>query len=363
MKLFKFTSNKSKAQAMIEFAIALPLLLLILYGLLETGRFLFLYSTVVTASRQASRYGSATGEGITTTLPRYQDCQGMRNAANKAGYLGQFDTIQLQYDSGPSTAVNNYCAGATDTSLTTAILSDNRHRIVATVTEQFNPILPNLVPFVSQPITATSARTVLISVSIVVTAPPSTWQASTPTNTATNTATATLTPTASLTPTITPTLQFTYTPTRTPTQTLIPTITSTTTVSPTPITGCNAVTIGLLRQSGNTMTVTINNPLPVALEISDITVQWNHDKGHQTGGDKSLILQSVSLGSTVFWTGPNIGPFVTPPIVPNPATSIPTGTSTMTFTFQQSYDNWDNTEYVLINFVNPGCADLIQNQH
>ena len=47
---------------MVEFAIALPVLLLLLYGILEAGRLLFVYSTVVTASRQAARYGATTGE-------------------------------------------------------------------------------------------------------------------------------------------------------------------------------------------------------------------------------------------------------------------------------------------------------------
>src|SRR5574341_1938186 len=90
MKPRELTPRKSKAQAMVEFAIALPLLMLLLYGLIEAGRLLFLYSTVVTASRQAVRYGSATGEG-TGSIPRYLDCAGMRSAAQRVGYLGPFD--------------------------------------------------------------------------------------------------------------------------------------------------------------------------------------------------------------------------------------------------------------------------------
>jgi len=55
MKLKDLTPRKNKAQAMVEFAIALPILLMLLYGILEAGRLLFLYSTIVTASRQAVR--------------------------------------------------------------------------------------------------------------------------------------------------------------------------------------------------------------------------------------------------------------------------------------------------------------------
>jgi Flp pilus assembly protein TadG len=68
----KNITKKNKAQAMVEFAIVLPILLLLLYGILEAGRLLFIYSTIVTASRQAVRYGSATGQG-TRAVPRYQD--------------------------------------------------------------------------------------------------------------------------------------------------------------------------------------------------------------------------------------------------------------------------------------------------
>ena len=71
MKLYKTSPKKTKAQAMVEFALVLPLLLMLLYGILEAGRLLFIYSTIVTASRQAVRYGSATGQGLSTTIPRY----------------------------------------------------------------------------------------------------------------------------------------------------------------------------------------------------------------------------------------------------------------------------------------------------
>src|SRR5919109_4152728 len=103
MKFYKIASQKTRAQAMVEFAIVLPILLLLLYGLLEAGRLLFIYSTIVTASRQAVRYGSATGEG-STTVPRYQDCAGIRAAAQRVDYLDSFEDkdILIQYDTGPN---------------------------------------------------------------------------------------------------------------------------------------------------------------------------------------------------------------------------------------------------------------------
>ncbi|HZM23530.1 MAG TPA: hypothetical protein VFC02_17390, partial [Anaerolineales bacterium] len=40
---------------------------------------------------------------------------------------------------------------------------------------------------------------------------------------------------------------------------------------------------------------------------------------------------------------------------PSPAAYIPTGTSTITFTFHQSYDTFDGTEQILINLATNGC--------
>jgi len=172
MKSNKFPPKKNVAQAMVEFAIVLPVLLLLLYGLLEAGRLLFMYSSIVTASRQASRYGSATGLGLTNAVPRYQDCAGIKAAAQKADYLNAFDDddITIEYDNGEGVAIDplvsdDECLGDTDDGIHPS--SDNTTRIVVTVTGQFYALV-KLVPFPDRPITATSSRTILLSVPIEV---------------------------------------------------------------------------------------------------------------------------------------------------------------------------------------------------
>lgn len=136
------------------------------------------------------------------------------------------------------------------------------------------------------------------------------------------------------------------------------------TINQSRVEGCNTtnITVGLMEQTGGAMTMTISNSLATALQISNVTVQWNHDKGHQTGSDKTLILQSARLGS-VFWTGNQIGPTYT--IVPAAPTYIPSGVSTLVFNFHQVFDRWDNTESITINLSTPGCEGVIlfQNQH
>jgi Flp pilus assembly protein TadG len=358
----KPTQKKSKAQAMVEFAIALPLLLLLLYGILEAGRLLFLYSTVVTASRQAVRYGAATGTG-NGAEPRYQDCDGIRAAANKAGFLGAFDTISISYDNGPSTASQPFCVNVAATSDSSPFplfpRSDNTSRLSVTVSEQFVPIVPQIVPFGTRTITATSARTVLVGVSIQVTSPPVIVIPNTPTNTATATYTPTTTYTPSSTATTTLTPALSYTPSNTPTITLIPTITLTPTVTltptpiATPVPSCAGITHGPITKSGNTMSMTITNPWNFPLITGAGTVTWNDDKGHQTGGDKTLRLQNITIAGTTVWTGNSNN--VSTMAFSDPAVIPPNSTVTIILTFHQSYDNFDGTENIYINLSTPGC--------
>lgn len=376
MNLKKSAHGKSSAQAMVEFAIALPILLMLLYGILEAGRLLFIYSTVVTASRQAVRYGSATGVG-TGGVVRYRDCDGIRLAANRADFLNAFDNsdIHIFHDDGPDPSnpgsglnKQEYCTGSVDTTFNPT----NSNRIVVEIAGDFYPIVPKLVPFFersasssSGPIMGESARTILVSISIEVTAPPGTFQPSTATNTPTPSPTLTNTPTKSPTPTLSPTPLVTSTPSLTPipptatlspTASSIPTQTLTPTIIPTGVTGCNAIAHGTILKSGSSLTLTITNPVPSPIQIQDIFVVWNHDKGHQTGSDKTLDLTSVSIGSQS-WSGsplPSNGPSVT--ITPSSPLYIPSGSSTLTFTFHQSYDNFDGTEEILINLASPGCT-------
>ena len=393
MKLKKLSPKKNRAQAMVEFAIALPILLMLLYGILETGRLLFLYSTIVTASRQAVRYGSATGVGP-NGYPRYKECAEIKRIANKQDYLNAFDDadIVITYDAGPGATPFDTCDGSGDGDETVDELvapsTANSSRIQVTIEGDFFPIVPRLVPFIErsvangEPIRGISARTIIIGIAIVVTNTPDTAP-STPTNTVTSTSTASVTPTDTPTSTPTNTLIFTETPSLTPTVTLsptatlsptpsfTPTITDTPTNTPTPtssptplptVTGCNDINIthGQIAKSGSSMSMTITNLLTVPVQVQDIFVIWNHDEGNQPPGDQTLRLISVSWEPPI-WTGNSAGPSQT--IIPSPTTYVRPGASTLTFTFHQSYDNWEKKnegqpERILISFASPGCTSF-----
>jgi Flp pilus assembly protein TadG len=62
----------SQAQAMVEFALVLPLLLLLLVGIIDLGRALFVYSQVSNATREAARYSANTD--VVNASTRRLDC-------------------------------------------------------------------------------------------------------------------------------------------------------------------------------------------------------------------------------------------------------------------------------------------------
>jgi len=169
--------QKSNGQAMVEFALALPILLTLLYGLLETGRLLFIYASTVTAARQAVRYGSATGESP-NGMPYYMDCGGIEAAARQVGFINTFESVTISYDGGldsnngnplPLDPANPTCGNYTDANV------QNGDRIIVEVTAQWVPIV-SIVPLEPFTITSQSERTILASVSISVTSVPQGWQ-------------------------------------------------------------------------------------------------------------------------------------------------------------------------------------------
>lgn len=230
-KRFRILSKKEKAQAMVEFALIFPLLLLIIYGLIEFGRMFFIYIAVTNAAREGTRYGSAAGDlADFSRTPHYADCEGILTTTKRMSFLTPLNDsdINIDYDHGPGRGVF-----ATDCPPYNAAGSDLvrlHDRIVIEVTAQYEPILPmGMIGFEGFTIRAKNARTIMLNIEIVGTLPPSA-PTITKTPTPTDTLTPTPTPTETLTPTPTPT--DTSTPTATPTDTPTSTVTATRTELP-----------------------------------------------------------------------------------------------------------------------------------
>ncbi len=151
------THYRLRAQAMVEFSLVIVLLLVLILGVIEVARVLFIYSSIVTSSREAARYGSTAGRND-SGVPYYQDCAGIRSVAKKFDFFRNLQDadILIQYDTGPGTAVFDTCNNAADTSVNVS----PGNRILVTVTAYYSPIIP-LVPLTNRHIVVSSSRTVV----------------------------------------------------------------------------------------------------------------------------------------------------------------------------------------------------------
>jgi len=350
-----------RAQAMIEFAIVFPILMMMLIGIFEVGRLVFIYSAVNNASREAVRYGSAMGYDDAGEI-KYKHCAGIREMARRSAYFMNLQdaNITIKYDHGPGTAVFHTCTGNVDPGYFISPMD----RILVTVTGQYSPYTL-LLPFGSRTIVSASARTVLGYVNLLPSASPTGGGGgggggSTPTATNPPAATDTPSPTATQTDTPTATATFsgsvpdTFTPLPTSTETQTPTETPTSTPSSTPTTvpACGGITTSLISINGAQMSMTITNPYEFPVTVQDIEMTWNAASG--ATGNGTLTLNSASLGS-IFWVVNNSSGDFT--ITPTATLDLPgnNAISTITFTFDDDYQNPNGSESIVINLSTPGC--------
>lgn len=156
------SQQNSKAQGLIEFALILPLLLVLIFGVIEVGRMIFIYSAASTAAREAARYGSAAGD-VGGMVAHYQDCTGIREAAKRIGILTglQDSDILVRYDQGNNSSIYANCpVGGTGPAAIS--LGD---RVNVQVVAQYRPIVP-LVNITDFPIVANSARTIVKDIGV-----------------------------------------------------------------------------------------------------------------------------------------------------------------------------------------------------
>jgi len=169
VSMIKVFSKKSRGQAIVEFALVLPLLLFVVVGLIEAGRAIFIYSSVTNASREAARYGTAYGVNA-GGIAKFRDCAGIRAAARRTGFYLPLDDIEITYDNGilpdPGNpgkfldpVILDTCAKDKDVMPDTFELQCG-DRITVTITETYRPML-NLIPLEPQPINSSSTRTYL----------------------------------------------------------------------------------------------------------------------------------------------------------------------------------------------------------
>ncbi len=146
----------ARGQGLVEFALTLPLMLLLIAGLIEFGRMLSIYNSVSNAAREAARYGSVVGDPGNGAAYYFLDCTGMRDSAKRASAFAALTDpdITIVYDHGSGSSFGA-CAQGVQPSPSIA----NADRVVVTVTATYAPILP-LLPISSRTFTFTAARSI-----------------------------------------------------------------------------------------------------------------------------------------------------------------------------------------------------------
>jgi len=148
----------ANGQAMVEFSLVLVIFLVLIFGIIEVGRFTMTYIVVASSSREAARYGVAVGDDGAGTDAKYEDCVGIREAAKRVSnaFLNLEDSnITIQYDKGPSSAIFASCPPNPEN----IQLGD---RIVVNVTATYSPILP--IGFEGFEIVSEAKRTIMKNV-------------------------------------------------------------------------------------------------------------------------------------------------------------------------------------------------------
>jgi len=151
-------SFKERAQAIAEFAIVLPILMMILVGILEAGRMVFIYAAINNASREAARYASAAGLNDAGAIEKYKDCAGIEERARRSAFFTTL-TVTIAYDHGTTASTFDTCDGATDSAVVVNS-GTNVDRATITVSANYKPMV-KLLPLPTRTITSMSSRTIL----------------------------------------------------------------------------------------------------------------------------------------------------------------------------------------------------------
>lgn len=158
-------NKRSIGQGMVELALTLPLFLLLVYGIFELGRVIFMYSAVLNASRDAARYAAASGKSP-NNIAYYKDCTGIKAHADKVSAfvdLSATGAVTISYDHGPG--ITNDLPGTCEDLKAAGTLLATGDRVLVTVTAMFNPVV-TITGFENIPISSTSARSLITNLDI-----------------------------------------------------------------------------------------------------------------------------------------------------------------------------------------------------
>lgn len=164
--------DKPRGQAMVEFALVIPVFILLMVGLFDFGRVIWVNDTLATAAREAVRY--AIVHGPTSTCPVGPSPVGTElpvaggSCPNPSPSRQSIKDIAQQWAAGTSTDVTvsvcygvvTTCIGDTDQVITPPVTNTRGTRVTVTVTSTVDLSIPSLAGFSGFDLQATSTMLV-----------------------------------------------------------------------------------------------------------------------------------------------------------------------------------------------------------
>lgn len=146
--------SEERGATVVETAIMLSLLLMLLFGIVEIGRYITISHGANTAAREGARYGVAVGPSA-NAIPRYTDCTEIVAASIDLSGLADLvpADISVTYDDGTGTTIHDCSGGNPPESII-----ESGDRVVVTVSRTYQPITPLAGPIVG-PLSITSSDT------------------------------------------------------------------------------------------------------------------------------------------------------------------------------------------------------------
>ncbi|GAB4573838.1 MAG: hypothetical protein Kow0077_17490 [Anaerolineae bacterium] len=130
----RLSSARKQGQALVEFALILPIVLFLIFGIIDFGRLLIAYTTASNSLRSAARFATVVGQVATR---RYLDCPGMDATARNVVFVNA-QNVTINYFKANDLTTPISCATITDAML------DNGDLLQITSTNTVNLITPFL---------------------------------------------------------------------------------------------------------------------------------------------------------------------------------------------------------------------------
>lgn len=268
-----------RGQTMVEFALAFPIFLLIVFGIFEFGRLFITYTSVHAAAREGARYGAAVDN-------LYACGAGIESTAQRVGFLAGNVNVTYTYDNGPGTSTFACSAGGVNLGL--------GDRVLVTVSIPFKSV-SGIIPDMT--LQSTANRTIIKEVHLGWTQlPPNTTATAFPTRPPGTPEPPTSIPTTDPPPAETTTPPIGSTPTNTPT--------------PTVANACVGNMQVLESPESSIVVVNLNNDLDVILQLDFIKVSWTANDRYLSkinyegpnGGGLQLLWSGVGSSSPFYFT-------------------------------------------------------------